>query len=157
MGIFTWLESSQLASWVGISLWGYPISLTAHSIGMAIMVGIVAIIDLRVAGFFSSISLSSLRTALKFAWLGFIVNLISGFALFTVQASYFVGHTAFLVKVGAIVLAVINAVILQKMLTANSADWDGGLAIPSKAKKLAITSLLLWLIAVIAGRLIAYV
>ena len=157
MGIFYWLESTQLANWVGASLWGYPISLASHSVGMAIMVGIVAVVDLRVAGYFSSISLESMRKAIKIAWWGFLINVISGFALYTSQASYFTTHKAFIIKIIAIVLAAINAYMLQKMLAANGAKWDAGEAIPSKAKKLAIISLLLWTIAVIAGRLIAYV
>lgn len=157
MGIFYWLESTPMALWVGESLWGYPISLAAHSVGMAIMVGIVAMVDLRVAGFFSSLSLSSMRTALKVAWWGFVLNVISGFALYTSQASYFSTHTAFLIKIAAIILAAINAFMLQKMLASHGSHWDAGEAIPSKAKVFAITSLLLWLVAVIAGRLIAYV
>ena len=157
MGIFTWLESTSLALWIGESLWGYPISLAAHSVGMAIMVGIVAMVDLRVAGFFSSLSLTSMRTALKVAWWGFVLNVVSGFALYTSQASYFSTHTAFLIKIAAIILAAINAYMLQKMLASNGHQWDAGEAIPSKAKVFAITSLLLWTAAVIAGRLIAYV
>ncbi len=157
MGIITWLESSFMAVWVGESLWGYPISLAAHSVGMAIMVGIVAMVDLRVAGFFPSLSLTSMRTAIKVAWWGFLINVVSGFALYTSQASYFTTHKAFIVKIIAIVLAAINAYILQKMLAKNSVNWDAGEAIPTKAKQLAIFSLLLWTIAVIAGRLIAYV
>lgn len=157
MGILTWIESTPLALWVGESLWGYPISLTAHSVGMAIMVGIVAMVDLRVAGFFPSLSLTSMRTAIKIAWWGFLVNVISGLALYTSQASYFTFHTAFIIKIIAIILAAINAYMLQKMLAKNSVNWDAGEVIPSKAKQLAIFSLLLWTIAVIAGRLIAYV
>lgn len=156
MGIFYWLESSQLAMWVGGSLWGYPIALTCHSVGMAIMVGIVAMVDLRVAGCFSTLSFSGMHKALKIAWCGFVLNVISGFALFTSQASYFVTHKAFIIKIIAIVLAAINAVILQKMLKAYASHWDAGEVIPGKAKQLALSSLALWLVAVIFGRLIAY-
>lgn len=157
MGIFYWLESSILAIWIGESLWGYPIALTMHSIGMAVMVGIVLVIDLRVAGRFSSLSFVGLQRALKLAWCGFAINLISGFSLFSSQASYFATHTAFLIKIAAIFLAAINAYLLQKLLTDRAASWDQGIAVDQKAKRLAISSMLLWLVAIIAGRLIAYV
>lgn len=156
MGIFYWLESSQLATIVGASLWGYPIALTCHSVGMAIMVGIVVMVDLRVAGCFSSLSFSGMHKAIKIAWWGFVLNVISGFALFSSQASYFVTHKAFLIKIVAILLAAINAFILQKMLKMYASHWDAGEAIPAKAKQLALSSMALWLIAVIFGRLIAY-
>ena len=42
-----WLESTALADWVRTSLIGYPFVLTVHSVGMAIMVGIVTVINLR--------------------------------------------------------------------------------------------------------------
>lgn len=157
MGFFSWLESSGLAIWIGESLWGYPIALTCHAVGMAVMVGLVAVVDLRVAGFFNVVSLESMRKALTIAWWGFGLNVISGFSLFTSQATYFITHKAFLVKLVAIILAAINAYILHRMLRTESTTWDANGVASSKAKKLAISSLLLWLIAVIAGRLIAYV
>ena len=156
MGIFYWLESSQLAMIVGASLWGYPIALSCHSVGMAIMVGIVVMVDLRVAGCFSSLSFSGMHKALKVAWWGFVLNVISGFALFSSQAYYFFTHKAFLIKIVAILLAAVNAFILQKMLKMYASHWDAGEAIPSKAKNLALSSMALWLVAVIFGRLIAY-
>jgi len=157
MGFFSWLEESSLALWIGESLWGYPIALTCHAVGMAIMVGLVAVVDLRVLGFFKAIPLESMRKALTVAWWGFVLNVASGFSLFSSQASYFITHKAFLIKIVAIILAAINAYILQRMLRADSTVWDANGAASAGAKKLAFTSLLLWLVAVIAGRLIAYV
>lgn len=157
MEIFVWLEQTSLAIWVGESLWGYPIALTSHSVGMAIMVGIVLVIDLRVAGRFSSLGFVGMRKALKIAWCGFALNVISGFSLFTSQASYFATHPTFLIKIAAIILAVINAYLLQKMLTEKAEDWDGGVEVDKKAKVLAISSMVLWVTAIMAGRLIAYV
>ena len=157
MGFFSWLESSKLALWIGESLWGYPIALTCHAVGMAIMVGLVAVVDLRVAGFFKVVSMDSIRKALTVAWWGFALNVASGFSLFSSQATYFITHKAFIVKLIAIILAAINAYMLQRMLRANSTSWDANGVATGKAKMLAISSLLLWLTAVIAGRLIAYV
>jgi len=157
MSIFAWLESTMLALWVGESLWGYPICLAAHSVGLAMMVGIVTVADLRIIGCFSSLPLESFRKALKFAWCGFLINIVSGFSLYASQASYFSTHVAFLIKIAAILLAGVNAFMVQRMLTANASYWDAGDAIPNNVKVLAISSLLLWGVAVVAGRLIAYV
>ena len=44
-----WLESTALAEWVRTSLIGYPFVLTVHSVGMAIMVGLVTVINLRLS------------------------------------------------------------------------------------------------------------
>jgi len=157
MAFLEWLEFSALADWVATSAWGYPLMLTSHSVGLAIIVGILFVINMRILGYFSSISVASLRCFLKLAWAGFVVNLISGLALFVAQATFFATHIAFLIKIAAIFFALINAVFIQNMLRRQGEAWDKGEPITGHAKTLAICSLTLWLVAIIAGRLIAYI
>ena len=57
MELLIWLETSGVATWVNESLWGYPIVLTSHAIGMAIVVGMVTVIDLRILGYAKRIPL----------------------------------------------------------------------------------------------------
>jgi len=157
MAFLEWLEFSALASWVGGSLWGYPIMLGLHAVGLGVVVGVLAMVDLRVAGCFSKLEMVPLKGFIKIAWAGFVVNFISGFSLFAAQATYFITHKAFIIKIIAIFLAIINAALLQNMLRQNAQSWDGGAAIPMNAKLLAISSLILWSVAMVAGRLIAYI
>lgn len=157
MAFLEWLEFSALANWVGASLWGYPIMLGLHAVGLGVVVGILAMVDLRVAGCFSKLEMTPLKGFIKIAWAGFIINFISGFSLFASQATYFITHKAFVIKIIAIFLAIINAALLQNLLRQHAASWDGGAAVSTNAKVLAITSLILWSVAMIAGRLIAYV
>lgn len=156
MSLMEWLEQTALSEWVGTSLWGYPIMLTAHSVGMAIVVGVLFMLNMRIAGFFSSLEITPMRGLIKLAWAGFILNLASGVSLFASQATYFITHTAFLIKIGAIFLALINAAFLQNIIKNNATAWDVGEALSSTAKALSISALLLWSAAIIAGRLIAY-
>lgn len=156
MSIFYWLEMTKLAEIVGVSLWGYPIMIAAHSFGLAIVVGIVFMLDLRILGAFSGVSYVGLHKMMKIAWAGFVVNFLSGVCLFVAQASYFVTNTTFLVKIGGIFLAMITAAFMQKMLADNGERWDTGGDLSGSIKVLAIVSLLLWSVAIIAGRFIAY-
>ena len=78
-----WLESTALAEWVRTSLVGYPLVLTVHSIGMAIMVGIVSVVDLRLIGWFKRIPYTALDNLIRVAWYGLAVNVITGAAIFT--------------------------------------------------------------------------
>lgn len=157
MSILERLELSPLAEWVGTSVWGYPIMLTSHSVGLAIIVGIALVLNLRLLGLIQGLPLSALRGMLKLAWAGFILNLVSGFALFSAQATYFITHPAFLVKIAAIFLAIIDAAFVQGLLRRQAENWDEGVAISAGARGLALLSMLLWLTAIIAGRLIAYI
>jgi len=157
MAFLEWLEYSALADWVATSIWGYPILLTAHSVGLAIIVGILFVLNLRLLGLFSDIAIVSLSGLLKLAWSGFILNLVSGFCLFSSQATFFVTHIAFLVKIAAILLAIVNAAFIQNLIKTQGDYWDSGGEVSGLAKGLAMVSLLLWLTAIIAGRLIAYI
>ncbi len=156
MSIFEWLEASKLAEVVGVSLWGYPIMIAAHSFGLAIVVGVVFMIDFRILGIIRGVSFVGLHNMMKVAWAGFVINFVSGLCLFSSQASYFVTNRTFLIKIGAIFIAMISAAFMQKMQADGSERWDTGGAVSGQVKLLAIVSIVLWSIAIIAGRFIAY-
>lgn len=156
MNTFEWLESSALSEWVGVSLMGYPMMLVCHAIGLAVVVGILFMLNLRLLGLFPGVGFSAMRPMVKLAWLGFLLNLASGFALFTAQATIFVDSTPFLIKIAAIFLAGINAALLQSLMRQQGDQWDAGAPLSSGVKLLALVSLVLWSTAIIAGRMIAY-
>jgi len=153
---FEWLEMSALAEWVGASMIGYPLMLASHGVGMAIVIGIIFMLNLRLIGCFRGISLGSFNGLLKLAWCGFVLNFLSGCALFTAQATVFIESTPFLIKVFAIFLAGINAALLQSALRKNADHWDSGVELPRSVQIMAVSSITLWSIAIIAGRMIAY-
>jgi hypothetical protein len=88
--VFEWLETSALAIWVGESLWGYPIMLGLHAVGLAIVVGIFVMLDLRMLRVIRGISFDAFLSLFRLAWIGLIINALSGTALFTSQATTFV-------------------------------------------------------------------
>lgn len=156
MSTFEWLEQSDLAIWVAESLWGYPIMISLHAMGLGVVVGTLIMVDLRVFGLFSGIPYSALRSLMRLAWAGFVVNLASGSALFTAQATVFIDNVPFLIKIPSIFLAVILAGMMQNQLQKNAASWDRDGAVNSTTKALAAGSIVLWLTAIVAGRLVAY-
>jgi hypothetical protein len=157
MGALVWLEQTAFGIWVreGTSLWGYPTILFLHTIGMACVVGFAAIVDLRVLGVASDIPLAPLDRFFPVMWAGFWVNALSGTALFVADATTKFTNPAFAVKMTFVVLGVVTVHLLRsRVIRARSVD-DG--PIPSRAKFLAATSLVCWLGAITAGRLMAYV
>jgi len=93
---------------------------------------------------------------MKLAWAGFVVNLLSGTSLFTAQATVFIENIPFLIKLPAIFLALCVAGVMQHQLQNNATNWDSDSSVSSSTKTLAVVSILLWLTAIIAGRLTAY-
>ena len=157
MPVFEWLETTALAIWVGESLWGYPIVLGMHAIGLAIVVGIFIMLDLRILRVIRGVSFDAFLSLFRLAWIGLLVNTISGSALFTSQASTFVESAPFLIKISSVIAGVIVGIVIQRRLKLRAADGDiADTNIESSARALAALSLVCWIGAIFAGRLIAY-
>jgi len=151
-----WLESTAFAEWVRSSFVGYPMLLTLHSIGMAIMVGIMFVVSLRLVGRFQRIPYISLDKLISIAWVGFIINLISGAGLFTSQATFYVASAPFLIKIAAVLVGATLAGYMQPILKREAANWVDSASVPSTARTLAIVSIVMWSVAITTGRFTAY-
>lgn len=155
--MFETIEGSWIATWVAESLWGYPIMLACHAVGLAVVVGIFSMRDMRLLGLFPGLHPAAFLPLSKLAWIGFIINALSGIALFTSQAVTFVNSTPFLLKIGFIVAGMALAGVIQSRLRGELALAGGDLVISDSTKLIAGISLSLWMAAIVAGRLVAYV
>jgi hypothetical protein len=150
-----WLQYTRVATFVAETLWAYPLFETLHTLGMALLVGSLGLIDLRILGYKPELPILGTLDLLPLAWLGFTINLISGLLLFTSDPVYFWNSVTFKVKIGLIVLGGINAFILSQSVFREARA--GGDATPgTQARLVAASSLTFWVGAIIAGRLIAY-
>lgn len=154
MGFLAWLEASGLAEWVRSSNEGYPSMIALHAIGMAVMVGISLLLDLRLVGWFAAIPVKTLERLFGVGWIGFGINFISGSALFTAQATSYIVDWVFMTKMTLVLLGAISAAILQPAVAASGA-WPGG-RIPGGTKAIAGIAIVIWVVAIIMGRLTAY-
>lgn len=154
--MFAWIEGTPIAQWVSLSLYAYPLLLAVHIVGLAVVVGIFMMRDLRLVGCFKGLDPVAFLSLSKFAWVGFIFNAISGVMLFTSQAVTFAGNPAFLIKIACIIVGMALAGVIQSRLRA---DTQGGVDafISRSTRTLAVCSLLTWTGAIIAGRLVAYI
>lgn len=163
MAFLDWLEALPLSEWVATSEIGYPSMLSIHSIGMSAVVGLMLVLDFRVLGLAPQIPVAAFRRFMPYAWIGFALNLISGVLLFNSTAHRLVENWPFLSKMACILAAGGVTFLLWRNLdqglAAASAQGAGGgtLVISRQAKLLAWASIILWVLAIIFGRLIAYV
>jgi hypothetical protein len=155
MSFLTWLQEGPFA-WVSESAWGYPIVLSAHAVGMSIIVGTVTMISLRVLGFARTAPIWSLERMSLVAWLGVTVNALSGIALFGSDAPKFFFHPVFWIKITLIALGAVSVWRLLRLLKEAESTLLEGSRAPASARLIAASSLVLWLGALVAGRLIAY-
>ena len=152
-----WLEYTSLSIWVAESIWGYPIMLSLHIIGLAVVVGIFTVYNFRLLGLFNSLEFEPFLDFFRLAWLGLLVNFISGFTLFSSQATFYVTNIPFLVKIFSIIAGSLLAFKIQLRLQSNLNAWDERTAQPNKKDhSFAVISMALWTSAIFGGRLIAY-
>lgn len=157
MGFLYWLESTSLANWVGSSIWGYPIMLTIHSVGLAIVVGLVFMMSIRFLGVMQGVPVGAMKKLFPFAWFGFAINTVSGLSLFTLQASWYVTSVPFLLKIAGVIVGVVMMVLIQKEFKTAGGSLDTATEAPQKLKTFAIISLVAWSVGMIGGRFIAYI
>jgi hypothetical protein len=144
--VFAWIENTPVAIWVSVSLWGYPFLLSLHAVGLAVVVGIFSVRDMRLLGLFRGLQPAAFLYITK----------ISGILLFTSQAATFVNNTSFLVKIGFVIAGMILAQMIQSRLSDELAGASGDVIIGKSTKLIALASLSCWVAAIIAGRLVAY-
>lgn len=151
------MERSGFSQWVreSESLFALPGILLVHTIGMGLVVGINAVIDLKVVGFAPALRLQSMEKFLPVLWLGFWMNAVTGAILLVADARRLTANPDFYIKMVFIGLALMSLGLLKAQVFSRPPD---GNALPSmKAKVLAVSSMIFWLGAITAGRLLAYV
>ena len=150
------IEASAIAEYIRVSAYGYPAMITLHSLGLAIMVGLSVVLSLRILGLFAAIPYATLHKQLKIAWVGFIVNFISGGLLYAAQATTYMTDPEFLIKMTFVIIGAILVAVIQAQVKANSAGWNEASPPPGSTRLLAFLAILCWIFGMITGRLIAY-
>lgn len=151
------LQQTALARFVGESgsLLGYPTILFLHTLGLATVAGLSAGIDLRVLGLAPAIRLAPMIRLYPLMWAAFVIATLSGIALLIADATTKLTQTVFYIKLLLVVLAVITMQLMRTRVLRDPMVDERPL--DSSAKMLAVASLVLWVGATIAGRLIAYI
>jgi hypothetical protein len=129
--------------------WAYPALEAAHIAGIALLVGSLVLLELRVWGAAPELPVAALaRLALAVTATGFALVLLTGLAMFSAQPAELLGNRAFVLKMGLVMLAGLNAAWFH---------GRGGLVrLDALARAQTALSLGLWLGVIILGRWIAY-
>ena len=157
--ICQWLDQSSVGTAIRQSLWLFPAIETVHLLGMAALVGTIGVLYLRLLGWVArqkSVSQMAARM-IPWAWVGFVVQVITGALLFSSEAVKIYGNPAFRLKMLLLLLAGLQALIFQTVILGKLAAWDDRPTMPLPAKVAGLSSILLWVAIVTAGRFIGFV
>lgn len=156
-GVLAWLEATAPAAAVRDGRWTYALTASAHLIGLAALVGSIAVLDLRLLGASRRLPVATLaRHTLPCARAAFALTAATGLLLFSANATQVAHNTAFQVKILLIGAAGLNVLLFHTGVFRTVRDWDTGVRPPPSARAAALVSLTTWPLVIACGRLIAY-
>ncbi len=155
---FKSLEQSPISLWVreSGSVWSFPTILLLHTLGMSIVAGGSAIMDLALLGFWPlKAPVKPLDKYFPLIWAGFWLNLATGSLMLMADATSKLTNPDFYVKMAFVAAGLVLLYVMRKKVFG---DPQLDQVPPSRmAKGLAWASLICWFGAITAGRLLAYV
>jgi hypothetical protein len=156
--LFKWLYNTTLAVTIRENDSLFPWIESIHVIAIALVIGSIAIVDLRLLGI-ASLERAVSRVAhqtLPLTWIAFIVAAISGVILFTSNALAYAHNFYFQGKMLLLVLAGLNMLVFQFGIYTSVAKWDLAQRTPFAARIAGALSLLFWTTVIVFGRWIGF-
>jgi hypothetical protein len=155
------LEGSGLGQAMRQWLWLYPSVETVHIVGIGLLFGSIAVLDLRLLGFSRSIPVKKLAAhVLPWSIGSFALIVPSGLLMFTAHATEFIESEVFILKMLLILAGFVNAAVFHTTVFRSADVWDAEemrkLPPPPSVRASAAISLVLWIAVIACGRLLAY-
>jgi hypothetical protein len=136
-------------AWIAENAWLYPALEVVHIVGIALLLGNLLLLELRVWGWGPELPILPLaRLSLRLSITGFLLAAASGLFMFASQPEELLANSMFTFKMFVLMVAGLNAALFHTR---------GGLErLDAVARGQTVVSLGLWLVVIVCGRWIAY-
>lgn len=154
----TWLEATPFAVSISESEWIFPTIETIHVLALTLVVGSIAMLDLRLLGVSTrNIGVMKLsEEVLPWTWSAFLVAAITGTLMFVSAATRYYENTSFRIKFLLLALAGINMAVFHFTAYRVAHTWNFTFPTPIAARIAAGLSLLFWVGVVVFGRWVGF-
>lgn len=153
-----WLNETQLAFVMRDDPWLWAFCETIHFLGLAMMVGAIGVLDLRMLGVAKHLPMRPLHRLVPWGIAGFVANLITGLMFYTADAHQYTHNIAFQMKMLFVLLAGINVLYFYGARVSQRVESLGpGADAPIDAKVVAASSLFLWFGVMYWGRMLPFI
>ena len=152
------IENTDIASSIRNSLFLFPMLESIHVVGLSLVFGTIAIVDLRLLGLASTHRpfRTMANDILKWTWIAFAITFVTGGLMFTTNATVYFHNPVFQAKMAVLLLAGINMGIFELTSGRTTRQWDTSSSPPAAAKTAAVISLTLWISVIFLGRWIGF-
>ena len=156
--VLAWVQATPLAVEISESEWLFPTIETIHVLALTLVVGSIAMVDLRLLGVSRrDRAVTQLaEETLPWTWGAFVVAAICGSLMFISAAVKYYGNTPFRIKFALMALAGINMAVFQFTIYKSAHSWNHTLPTPRAARVAGCLSLLFWIGVVVAGRWVGF-
>lgn len=132
----------------------FPMMETLHFLGLSTLVGSIAIVDLRILGVGRAMPFGPMLRLIPLAVAGLVINIVSGFFMFTTDPYMYWPNPAFRIKLVLVLIAAANALWFmyaeQRKIAALGIDERPD----TSARVVALVSIILWILIILLGRLL---
>jgi hypothetical protein len=152
------LQATSLGTAIAESTVLFPLIEAVHLLGLALSVGLLLIVDLRLLGLvLPKVPAATVHHQLR-RWIfsGFALTLLSGLLLFLAEAGQVIVNYAFIAHALFLLVGIANAAFFELRLAPAAAQWKDGVRLPGAARFAGAASLSAWFLVLVSGRLIPY-
>ena len=144
----------EVGSWVVATKWVWPTCETLHFIGLSLLFGVAAVVDLRMLGMLKSVPFVALHRLLPWGILGFGINMITGMLFFIGAPEQYTRNPVFHWKVVLMLLTGLNVLYF----TIFDEPWSlaSGEDAPMISRAVAASALVLVLGVLYCGRMLPF-
>lgn len=152
------VEDSAFAATLRESAYIYPLMEGTHVLSLALAVGIILWFDLRLVGLIlRGEPVKAMYASLRpWLFLGFTLMIVTGVVLLLTRPAHILANTLFQIKLGLLVLCLVNIMVYHFVIDRSSPDSADGSMPPTAARVAGGLSLLLWFSVIAVGRFMAY-
>ena len=152
-----WISHTPINSFVVGLRWTWAVCETLHFIGMALLIGVVGLLDARMLGMFKRLPIGPLERLVPWGVAGFVINAVTGFLFFAGAPGQYIHNSVFWYKMLFIAIAGVNVGIFYLTGLSGEVDRLGpGEDAPFAAKAIAASSLFLWFGVIFWGRMLPF-
>lgn len=152
-----WLKGTSVSELIRFYPWLWPTCETIHFVGLALVIGIAGLFDLRLMGFMRKISVSALKGLMPWAIAGFAMNFATGVVFFVGAPDQYVNNPAWWAKLFCLVVAGLNAMVFETTLGARVLTMGPGESTPMSFKIVGGVSILAWFGVLVWGRMLPFI
>jgi hypothetical protein len=151
------LKATTLSHWMIQSQWLWPLCETLHFVGLALLVGVVGMLDLRLLGRMRHLSFSAVHSLIPWGILGFVINLITGALFFIGAPDQYIANRAWYYKLVFLGIAGLNVLYFETRQAKRALAIGAGVDTPPAFKVIGAVSILSWFMVLYWGRMLPFI